>query len=269
MTRTGRALLVGGIAVFAAAVLGLVLSGHTALRYSADHDGARSLWQLWTPVAVGLLVAVLLAPKKPAADPFAGTEPRKLTVQAWSLAALGAAFAVGYYLSPRGDLWFLGLKLALLLAIPLAVGATWREWSTVDLRGRWLRPLLVVTVYIGLLSVLTPWSGAAVPLSVIAVVFLVNAALEEIFYRFWLQTRLESLYGRWPAIVVSALVWAAWHAAIQGGAGLPLDLASVVANQGVTGLLLGYLWSRHRNPWLLLLAHGLLNAPPAMLVALF
>ncbi|GAA4034924.1 hypothetical protein GCM10022247_70360 [Allokutzneria multivorans] len=270
MTRTGRALLVGGIAVFVAAVLGLVLSGHSVLRYSADHDRTRALWQLWAPVTVALLVAVLLAPKKPAVDPFTGTDPRTLAVRTWSLVVLGAAFAAGYYVSPRGDLWFLGLKVALLLVIPLAVvRVTWREWSTVDLQGRWLRPLLVVTVYIGLITVLTPWSGSAAPIAVLAVVFLVNAVLEEVFYRFWLQTRLESLYGRWPAIVVASLLWAVWHVGIQGGGGLPLDLASVVANQGVTGLLLGYLWSRHRNPWMLILAHGLVNAPPAMLIALF
>ena len=268
MTRTGRTLLLGGVAVFAAALLGLLRTGHTELRHSADHGGTQPLWLMWTPVVAGLVTAVLLAPKKPAADPFTGTEPRRIAVQAWTLAGLAAAFAVGYYLSPRGDLWFLGLKFALLLLIPLAVvRVSWREWSTVDLRGRWLRPMAVVAVYIGLITVLMPWGGGTAPLVVMLVVFLANSALEEVFYRFWLQTRLESRYGRWPAIVVSALLWAAWHVAIQGGNGLPLDLASVVANQGVTGLFLGYLWSRHRNPWALILAHGLVNAPPGMIIA--
>ncbi|SDM19647.1 CAAX protease self-immunity [Allokutzneria albata] len=266
--RAGKGLLVGGVAVYVAALLGLVLTGNTALRYTADHGGTRPLWLMWTPVVAGLVAAVLLAPRKPAADPFTGTEPRRIALQAWTLAGLAAAFAVGYYLSPRGDLWFLGLKLALLLLTPLAVvRVSWREWSTVDLQGRWLRPIAVVAVYIGLTSVLTPWSGQPAPLVVLLTVFLVNSALEEVFYRFWLQTRLESLYGRWPAIVVSALLWAVWHAAIQGGNGVALDLASVVANQGVTGLFLGYLWSRHRNPWVLILAHGLVNAPIAMIIA--
>ncbi|WP_113701154.1 CPBP family intramembrane glutamic endopeptidase [Nonomuraea lactucae] len=33
----------------------------------------------------------------------------------------------------------------------------------------------------------------------------------EIFYRGWLQSRLEVLYGRWPAIVASSLLFAAMH----------------------------------------------------------
>ncbi|WP_327588433.1 CPBP family intramembrane metalloprotease [Nonomuraea sp. NBC_00507] len=41
---------------------------------------------------------------------------------------------------------------------------------------------------------------------------LTASVLEEIFYGGWLQTRLEVLHGRWPAITFSALLFAAMHA---------------------------------------------------------
>lgn len=41
--------------------------------------------------------------------------------------------------------------------------------------------------------------------------------------------------------------------------GLPLGLASIVAFQGVFGLMQGYLWSRYRNLWAVILVHVVVN----------
>jgi uncharacterized protein len=102
-------------------------------------------------------------------------------------------------------------------------------------------------------------------LATLALVFLLNSLLEEVFYRRWLQTRWEHLLGRWPAIVLAALLWAAWHVGIAGTGDLPTDLASVFVNQGVLGLFLGYLWSRYRAMWPLLVVHSAMNAAPTLI----
>ncbi|OOC54319.1 hypothetical protein NOSIN_11305 [Nocardiopsis sinuspersici] len=41
-----------------------------------------------------------------------------------------------------------------------------------------------------------------------------------------------------------------------------------LVNQGMTGLFLGYLWSRYRVMWPVLTVHSLMNAAPIMLGAL-
>lgn len=261
-----RGLLIGlGCgAVYAAAIVALVVTGNTALRYSADHHDTRSLLTVCLPAAAGIALAWAIRPGRQPADPFAAVPRARITRQAWFLAALAVAFAVAVHLLP-GDGWFVLLKLAL-LAIPLIAGwATLREWARVDTRGHWLRPLPAVLAFVAVSTVLQPSSGgSAIDPITIVVVFVLNAVIEEVFYRFWLQSRLESRYGMWPAIALSSLLWAAWHTAIQGGLGFPLDFAAVVANQGVTGLFLGYLWARHRNPWLVIAVHGLINAPLTM-----
>ncbi|MGW6728411.1 CPBP family intramembrane glutamic endopeptidase [Nocardia sp. NPDC055029] len=263
----GSAIGAACVAIYVTAVTALALTGHTALRTSADTHDTRSILSIWLPAAAGIALAWAVRPRRSATDPFAADSPGRVARQAWMLAAVAVAFAIAVHLLP-GDGWFLLLKLAL-FAIPLlARWATVREWARVDTRGRWLRPLPAVLAFAGLAAWQQPWSGGTVPDPVVlVVVFLVNAVIEEVFYRFWLQTRLESRYGRWPAIALTALLWASWHTAIQGGLGLPLDLAAVIANQGVTGLFLGYLWSRHRNPWLVIGVHGLLNAPITMFAA--
>ncbi len=127
--------------------------------------------------------------------------------------------------------------LALSYATPLAVPAS--DW------GRTVTPVeLVVTLLVA---------------------FAVNALLEEVFYRRWLQTRWESLLGRWPAIVLASLVWAVWHVAIQG-TGRPARRPGHGDGQPRgAGLFLGYLWSRYRRMWPLLVVHGAVNAMPVLL----
>lgn len=79
---------------------------------------------------------------------------------------------------------------------------------------------------------------------------------EEIFYRYWLQTRLEALLGRWPGILLASLLFGLMHVASHGaGLGWGLTVAVVIAGQGVFGIVAGYLWSRYRRLWLPILLH--------------
>jgi membrane protease YdiL (CAAX protease family) len=99
--------------------------------------------------------------------------------------------------------------------------------------------------------------------------FAINALVEERFYRMWLQSRLELAFGRWPAVLAASLLWSAWHVAIQSTGRPAVDLATVVAHQGVLGLFLGYLWARYRRVWPLLVVHGAINASVDLITTLW
>lgn len=79
---------------------------------------------------------------------------------------------------------------------------------------------------------------------------------EELVYRWGLQTRLERAWGRVAAIVVTAILFAAWHVPsryfnAEGAEGTAGDLGSVLLGTGlpvlIVGLLLGWAWDRWRN----------------------
>ncbi|GAA0918233.1 CPBP family intramembrane glutamic endopeptidase [Nonomuraea longicatena] len=113
-------------------------------------------------------------------------------------------------------------------------------------------------------SDLADTSDTLTQITVLVAGFAVNALLEEVFYRRWLQTRLETVLGRWPAVLLASLLSGVWHVGIMGGP-LPESLAMSLVHQGAIGVLLGYLWSRYRLMWPILTAHGALNAAPIVL----
>ncbi|MEO3798236.1 type II CAAX endopeptidase family protein [Nonomuraea sp. B10E15] len=271
------AVLGGGLALIAGSALWLVLTGATDIRYSADHAGTVPMWHRWIPVLAGLALVRLVPPRAELAGGVTGG--RGLRLQAGLLLGSALAFAVALRWSGGGEPAHTALKLALLLAVPAAV--FW--WSRRDpvthvrepLRA-WRRygPAAPVAAWL-LLSYASPlalppsdFAATVDPVTLVitvVVVFAVNSLLEEVFYRRWLQTRWEHLLGPWPAIVLSSLLWAAWHVGIQGAGDLPGDLAATFVNQGVQGLFLGYLWSRYRLMWPLLTVHGAVNAAPVLL----
>lgn len=268
MRITGRAAVLGaGLSVFAGSALLLVLTGHTGVRYSADHDGTVPLWSRSVPALVGVALVLLTPAARP--EP-ARPGPAGVRVQAWLLAGAALAFAVVLHLMP-GETAYLVAKLALLAALP-AVLLRRSRWSPTPPDARWA-PVAPVAGWL-LVSYATPLAppavddpaadGVLVLLAALVVGFLANALLEELFYRRWLQARWEVLVGPWAAIVLSSLLWAVWHTAIQGRGDLLVDLASAVLNQGVTGVFLGLLWARYRRLWPLLVVHGAVNALPLL-----
>ena len=99
---------------------------------------------------------------------------------------------------------------------------------------------------------------------------LLTAAIpEELYYRGLLQTRLERTTGRLAGVLVTAVLFAAWHlpsryvlaSGVEGRAG---DLASVVLGTGVpvfvVGLVFGVLYDRHRQLVPLVAAHWGIDA---------
>lgn len=100
---------------------------------------------------------------------------------------------------------------------------------------------------------------------------------EEVVYRGILQTRLEKLLGRLPAICITAVMFASWHLpsrfllskGVEGSAG---DLASVLIGTGipvfVVGLIFGLLWDRYRSLPPLIAAHWGIDTIPLVLAFL-
>nr|WP_201761175.1 type II CAAX endopeptidase family protein [Nonomuraea sp. K271] len=267
----------GGLALIAGSALWLVLTGAADIRYSADHVDTVPMWHRWIPVLAGLALVRLVPPRK---EPPGGvTGGRGVRVQAVVLLMAALVFAVALRWSGGGEPAHTVLKLALLAAVPAALFwwsrrdpvtlvreplTAWRRYGPAAPVAAWL-----VLSYAGPLAPPTSDFAATVDtltlVVTVVVVFVVNALLEEFFYRRWLQTRWEHLLGPWPAIVLSSLLWASWHIGIQGTGDLPRDLASAFVNQGVQGLFLGYLWSRYRLMWPLLVVHGAVNAAPILL----
>jgi CAAX protease family protein len=96
---------------------------------------------------------------------------------------------------------------------------------------------------------------------------------EEIVYRGFLQTRLEAAAGRVVAIVVTALLFTAWHLPTRyllshGSEGEAGSLLSILAGTGapvfLMGLLLGVVWDRWRNLPTLIVFHWGVDTLPAV-----
>ncbi|MEV0352257.1 type II CAAX endopeptidase family protein [Nonomuraea sp. NPDC050680] len=275
----GLGILAAGLALIAGAALWLALNGNADIHYSADHTDTVPMWHRWIPALTGLVLIRLLPPKTTSA----GTAPARggLHLQAILLLASAVLFAAGLWLSGGGEPAHTLLKLILLLAVPALLfwllrrdsadrsqiherPAAWCHYGPIAPVAAWL-----ALTYTGPLAVPSSDYAARVDsvtlVLTIVVVFSVNSLLEEIFYRRWLQTRWEHIIGRWPAIVLTSLLWAAWHVGIQGMGHLPTDLSLAFVNQGVQGLFLGYLWSRYRLMWPILIVHGAMNAAPILL----
>ncbi|ADB31063.1 Abortive infection protein [Kribbella flavida DSM 17836] len=255
-----RWVLAAGIAVLVGAAVALVVTGNTEIRYSADHDRTEPMWWRWLPAAVGILLIRLVPVRLDR-----GPEGRPDVRQAGILAGLAVAFAVLLKLTGQFEI----LKGVLLLAVPICMFRWLGERPTAGRPAppvRWEPAVPVVAwlllTYVGPLQPqpsLSYLTGVQLALVVVSV-FLVNSVLEEFFYRRWLQTRWEQLLGPWLAIVLASILWAVWHVGIQGSGPLGLDLAGALVNQGVLGLFLGYLWSRYRLMWPLIVVHGATNS---------
>lgn len=131
----------------------------------------------------------------------------------------------------------------------------------------WVLALVPVILYVTATQVgpLAPAAPTGWPdlltLAIASIITALTAGVgEELFYRYWLQSRLEAVAGRWFGILLVSLVYGLMHLGTHG-AGLSLDVGvtTVIASQGVFGLLLGYLWSRYRIIWICIVLHIMNN----------
>ncbi|MFI0451250.1 lysostaphin resistance A-like protein [Actinomadura sp. 6N118] len=257
-----------GMTVFVLAFIWLLVTGHTEIAQSADPGATKaSLWAAVLPPLAAVALARLVPPAREALVPLAELPGTRLRREAWALVSLAVLTVVALPVAGGASPLVKGF---LLLPVSLMIFRMTRRGGpkarAVPAPVTWLAPLPAVLAWF-LLSQVSP---LAVPLTqdlpdpvTLAIgsllTLLTASVLEEIFYRAWLQTRLEVLYGRWPAIMASSLLFALMHSArIEADAPL-LGLATVIAFQGVFGLMVGYLWSRYRNIWAIILIHTITN----------
>ena len=82
---------------------------------------------------------------------------------------------------------------------------------------------------------------------------------EELFFRRWLQTRLEAGLGVWAGIGVTSVLFGLMHLGSHGTGQIWLDVAQVIAVQGTFGWFVGVMWWRYRNLTMVILVHLLSN----------
>ncbi|MEK3777338.1 CPBP family intramembrane glutamic endopeptidase [Paenibacillus sp. FSL K6-4396] len=270
-----------------AAVLWLVWTGNLNIRYTADREEVIPIWHSMLPAFLGIVLIRMIPYKSQDLFYFKQMEKKHLVVQSIVLLLSGILFTVSLItIDPQGlhfQLYYLTFKLTTLLFIPLILLLIYRKMTggqqdNISAKPRTHRhviaPLIVIVVwcYLKFYSPIAQPEGAIVGtdttelLLLVLIGFVINSVLEEVFYRVWMQTRLEALLGRWPAILLVSILWSIWHIAIQGNGQWDIDVATVIANHGVAGLFLGYMWARYRKIWVIILIHGLMNASPHFLL---
>ncbi|WP_254489020.1 CPBP family intramembrane glutamic endopeptidase [Bacillus thuringiensis] len=277
--------LIGGIImlIILLSSLWLIWIGETNIRYSGDHKGTIPFWYKWIPVIVGILLVRFLPFHHKNYNPLQQFEPRRIIIQTAILFLSGSLFMICLlttnFEGMALQLWFMIFKIILLLFTPLMLLLFYKKERpkqvkpTGDIRWHQFTPLIVIIIwgYFNFFSIFsTPFVSMkmepTILISILLVGFLINSVLEEIFYRVWLQTRLELLLGTWPAILLTSLLWASWHIALHGSGHWDIDTATVIVNLGIVGLFLGYLWARYRKVWVIIIVHGLINAHPQQLI---
>ncbi len=156
------------------------------------------------------------------------------------------------------------LHAAMLPAMVVLQGSIgWQDWLTPQADGLYHTPesrgwgTLTLTGLAGRIAL-----NAVVGL--VVVTFL--AYFEEIGWRAWLLPRLEDRMGARRAVVATAIIWGFWHVPFQLSGIQHIDGVSPVRlamglpfGNMATGLVIGWLWLRTENVWLVSIAHGALN----------
>lgn len=101
----------------------------------------------------------------------------------------------------------------------------------------------------------------------------IAAIPEELYFRGYLQTRLEKKWGRFAAILTSCFLFTAWHLpsryllskGVEGQAG---DWGQVILHTGlpvfIVSIILALHWSRYRNIVLLIVTHWAIDILPSV-----
>lgn len=246
----------------------LLLTGHTGIVVSSDAGAPeRPLWIAIVPALAGMALIRLIPPSS-APVPRAGPgDEGAIRRQIWWLAGIAVAFPVAVALAGAQSLLYPVLKVALFLGGALLVTRLVRAELPPAVPARWFWPVPAILGW-GVLAFAVPadltlyremdrvFLAAAMTLT-----FFTASVLEEYFYRATLQTRLEAVAGRWPAIVATSLLFAAMHLPSHLGNGhAGVAIGGIIAFQGFFGLFTGYLWSRYRRFWAQVVVHGAVNA---------
>lgn len=267
--QTDRRIGLGLGVVWAVSVLTVLVAYPAGTSVSSDPGApAIPVWVTVLPALVGIGLALLL-PRR--GETLSATVVRtdRLRVTTGILVACAVAFPLAAALVPlEGEDYIVG-KAVLLMAIP-ALTVLWLRravrFSGQQAAWRWWAPALCVAVWT-LLSQVAPWvpehnlGGYSTEMLMVGgIATAITAGLgEELFYRRWLQTRLEAWLGPWSGLGFATLAFALMHLGSHGTGAPLLDVARVIALQGSFGLFMGVLWWRYRNLTLIVVAHLIAN----------
>lgn len=226
------------------------------------------IWVTLLPPAAGIALTLLL-PRGSGPREATVRERRPFMITTGALVALAVAFPLAAGAVPLSGetyvvgkfLLFMVVPAALLLMVRRAIRIDWRPDAT-----RWWAPAIVIVIWT-LLSQVAPWNpaitdpglGAEVLLTAAVATAITAGVGEELFYRRWLQTRLEAALGAWPGIVLASLAFALMHLGSHGTGAPLLDVARVIMAQGSFGCFVGVLWWRYRNLTAVIVVHIIVN----------
>ena len=256
----------------------LIINGEVAIRPSADSDETVPLWERLVAPVVASVVIFLIPYKTQNLNKPSKAQFKRLSRESIALSILALGYVMAALIFGATEPQLTISKVTLLVILPLTLLLLYKKWyGKLTLKNgevNFIWPLIPVAVWIGIsyFSPLAP-SPAIIPgIDIFTLVliliggFLINAVIEEVFYRRWLQTRLEATTGWIAGVLIAAILWAMWHVAIQSiGQGVVLDFSAVIASHIPLGIFLGLLWWRYRKMWPLLIVHGLVNSAPIAL----
>lgn len=276
VTTAGRIIGLVVAAVFLVCIVIAAVTMPEGITGSSDEGvAALPVWAILLPNAVGIALALALPAGRRRLLPVREVDRPRLRTSVWVLLAIAAAFPLLTALpGVSGSILYVAAKVVLLIIGGAIVVAHWRPVVAFDQpRGAWSgwMPVVVIVAWLAL-TFLVPWvprhdfSGLdPIELAVVALITALTAGVgEELFYRRWLQTRLEAVLGGWPGILVASLVFAFMHLGSHGTGDLGRDVVSVVVSQGTAGLLLGVVWWRYRALWAIVAIHVLMNGWPVL-----
>lgn len=236
---------------------------------SADPGApAIPIWVILLPSLVGIALTLLL-PWRPGSLPVRPARGDRLHVSTAVLVLLAVVFPAAVVVYGLRNEDYVLAKAALLILIPAVVVAVLRPAVRIQVPREWWRwwaPAVVVIVWT-LLSQVAPWNPrpdfSGIDPEVVIVGALATALTagvgEELFYRRWLQTRLEAVLSPWAGIALTSLLFGLMHLGSHSTGEPLLDIARVVVAQGSFGLFLGVMWWRYRNLTMIIVAHIIVN----------
>ncbi len=285
------------LSMFVSSVLFLILNGYTSVPVGGESQegSGMPLWTIAIPTAVGLLLTRTLPPRFSILNPLSALTHEQVYRSLYAAVIIAITFPVLVFIAgiviDLPTVWVV-LKVPLFLLLPVVILWHYNGMPTVRAPTQetrlwyWMGPFVVSLTYIVLRTIgpfapermvadklLDPSAMMTVLLTSLIVNFVTAGLAEELFFRALLQTRLEALLGRWGGILVAALLFALMHLPFyyavhwsgQTGAvtlDMLLALATAVSVNGTMGSVLGYLWARYRNFWMVVLLHTGINVVP-------
>ena len=165
--------------------------------------------------------------------------------------------------------WWMTANLVVLLSFVVLVDAPWRHALAGDLRASPVRKIVLGVLSAAVLygffwagnqasrylfagaaqdiSGVYAFKGQASALRIVLLMLFVIGPGEELFWRGFLQRRLQDAWGSWSGWLLATAVYASIHVAT----GNPI----LVLAAGVCGVFWGWLYLRYRSPFLNAVSH--------------